>query len=333
VADYREEWDLGQLGRGVTALEAMRIMQSRPNDIFPFEVRGRNGEMSIVNGHIYDLFNTTGPNDNWPRGTHDGTSDPVKVSDVTPTSFTFTTLKGHLRGENQVVIFETIERNATYLNDDGQVETSTHVFLVQRGTYISAWNRPLESLWAQIANAGAMLSWGLQAHNLRGALGTSDRYKNEFDMSFRDIVRGAYHLSTEKWDRYLPKSLFGPGPKPDGKKSSGKPAARVSDLHVCPMVTGTILHVGGPIAPPGCLNVLVGGKPAARITDKAICNGPEDVIVTAATGILIGGLPAARMSDMTAHGGKIVQGFPAVLIADAAGGGGDDEGDGETVMA
>ena len=30
-----------------------------------------------------------------------------------------------------------------------------------------------------------------------------------------------------------------------------KPAARVTDAHVCPMVTGTVPHVGGPIAPPG----------------------------------------------------------------------------------
>jgi uncharacterized Zn-binding protein involved in type VI secretion len=92
------------------------------------------------------------------------------------------------------------------------------------------------------------------------------------------------------------------------------PAARVSDMHVCPMVTGLVPHVGGPILPPGGIPVLIGSLPAARVTDMAVCVGPPDVIVLGSFTVLIGGLPAARMGDMTAHGGIIVLGLPTVLI-------------------
>lgn len=95
------------------------------------------------------------------------------------------------------------------------------------------------------------------------------------------------------------------------------PAARISDMHVCPMVTPgvpPIPHVGGPVLPPGCPTVLIGGLPAARVTDMCLCVGPPDVIVKGSTTVLIGGLPAARLGDMTAHGGTIVAGCPTVLI-------------------
>jgi uncharacterized Zn-binding protein involved in type VI secretion len=92
------------------------------------------------------------------------------------------------------------------------------------------------------------------------------------------------------------------------------PAARVGDLHVCPMVTGVVPHVGGPILPPGGLRVLIGGLPAARVTDLITCTGPPDMILMGSTKVLIGGLPAARMGDPTAHGGTIVMGCPTVLI-------------------
>jgi uncharacterized Zn-binding protein involved in type VI secretion len=94
----------------------------------------------------------------------------------------------------------------------------------------------------------------------------------------------------------------------------GMPAARVTDLHVCPMVTGLVPHVGGPILPPGCPTVLVGGLPAARVSDTATCVGPPDVIALGSFTVLIGGLPAARVGDLTAHGGSIVLGLPTVLI-------------------
>jgi|SRR5215472_7691131 len=92
------------------------------------------------------------------------------------------------------------------------------------------------------------------------------------------------------------------------------PAARVGDLHVCPMVTGVVPHVGGPILPPGCPTVTIGSQPAARVSDLATCVGPPDAIVVGSFTVLIGGQPAARVGDLTAHGGTIVMGFPTVLI-------------------
>ncbi len=94
----------------------------------------------------------------------------------------------------------------------------------------------------------------------------------------------------------------------------GMPAARVTDMHVCPMVTVLVPHVGGPIIPPCAITVITGMMPQARITDMAICVGPPDVIVLGSFTVLVMNLPAARIGDMTAHGGTIITGFPTVLI-------------------
>lgn len=94
----------------------------------------------------------------------------------------------------------------------------------------------------------------------------------------------------------------------------GQPAARISDMHVCPMFTGPVPHVGGPILPPGCPTVLIGKLPAARMGDMAVCVGPPDSIVKGSATVLIGGAPAARLGDTTAHGGTIVLGCFTVLI-------------------
>jgi uncharacterized Zn-binding protein involved in type VI secretion len=91
------------------------------------------------------------------------------------------------------------------------------------------------------------------------------------------------------------------------------PAARMGDMHVCPMVTVLVPHVGGPVAL-GCPTVLIGGQPAARAGDMLVCVGPPDVIAMASFTVMIGGMPAARMGDMTAHGGAIVLGLPTVMI-------------------
>jgi uncharacterized Zn-binding protein involved in type VI secretion len=85
-------------------------------------------------------------------------------------------------------------------------------------------------------------------------------------------------------------------------------------MHVCPMVTGLVPHVGGPILPPGGIPVLIGSMPAARVGDMAVCVGPPDVIALGSFTVLIGGMPAARLGDMTAHAGVIVVGMPTVLI-------------------
>ena len=92
------------------------------------------------------------------------------------------------------------------------------------------------------------------------------------------------------------------------------PAARVSDMHVCPMWTGLVPHVGGPVLPPGCPTVLIGGLPAARVSDMCACAGPPDVVVMGSMTVLIGGMPAARMGDVTAHGGVIVMGCFQVMF-------------------
>jgi uncharacterized Zn-binding protein involved in type VI secretion len=91
-------------------------------------------------------------------------------------------------------------------------------------------------------------------------------------------------------------------------------AARVTDMHTCPMVTGVVPHVGGPILPPCCPTVIIGFLPAARVTDMALCVGPPDVIAKGSATVMIGGLPAARLGDMTAHGGVIVMGCPTVIV-------------------
>ncbi len=87
-------------------------------------------------------------------------------------------------------------------------------------------------------------------------------------------------------------------------------AARAGDMHTCPAVTGTVPHVGGPVLPPGCPTVKIGGMPAARVGDMATCAGPPDSIVAGSATVMIGGAPAARQGDSTAHGGAIVIGLP-----------------------
>jgi uncharacterized Zn-binding protein involved in type VI secretion len=94
-------------------------------------------------------------------------------------------------------------------------------------------------------------------------------------------------------------------------------AARLTDLHRCPMQTPgapPVAHVGGPIAGPGVPTVLVGMLPAAVVGDSAACIGPADTIVTGSATVMIGGRPAARIGDTTAHGGAIVLGLPTVMI-------------------
>ena len=71
----------------------------------------------------------------------------------------------------------------------------------------------------------------------------------------------------------------------------GMPAARMGDMHTCPMATpGTppIPHVGGPIML-GSATVLIGGMPAARMGDMATCTGPPDTIAAGCMTVLIGG--------------------------------------------
>lgn len=91
-------------------------------------------------------------------------------------------------------------------------------------------------------------------------------------------------------------------------------AARTGDMHTCPLVSGTVPHVGGPVLPPGCPTVMIAGMPAARVGDMLTCVGPPDTIAAGSATVKIGGMAAARMGDSTAHGGSITLGAPTVNI-------------------
>jgi uncharacterized Zn-binding protein involved in type VI secretion len=91
-------------------------------------------------------------------------------------------------------------------------------------------------------------------------------------------------------------------------------AARLTDNHVCAMVTGVVPHVGGPIIAPCMPPVLIGGLPAARITDMCVCAGGPDVIVRGSATVYTGGLNQARFLDNTAHGGVIIMACWTVIV-------------------
>ena len=96
------------------------------------------------------------------------------------------------------------------------------------------------------------------------------------------------------------------------------PAARLTDMHTCPMQTPAfpvpIPHVGGPVVGPGVPTVLIAKMPAAVVGDTCVCVGPPDAVVKGSATVLIGNRPAARIGDTTAHGGNIVVGAPTVII-------------------
>lgn len=95
------------------------------------------------------------------------------------------------------------------------------------------------------------------------------------------------------------------------------PAARITDIHSCPMQTPgnpPMPHVGGPISGPGVPNVLIGGLPAAVMGDTCVCVGPPDTIIEGSSTVMIGGKPAARIGDTCAHGGSIALGCTTVII-------------------
>jgi len=90
-------------------------------------------------------------------------------------------------------------------------------------------------------------------------------------------------------------------------------AARVGDMHTCPMSDGPKPHVGGPVLK-GVETVLIDGMFAATVTSTCTCAGPPDVIVKGSMTVYIGGKPAARVGDKTVHGGVVTTGSPTVNI-------------------
>ena len=92
------------------------------------------------------------------------------------------------------------------------------------------------------------------------------------------------------------------------------PIATQGSLHVCPMCSGPVPHVGGPIIGPGAVNILINNKPAALMGDMCICIGPPDVIAQGAANVFFNGVPVVCQGDITAHGGVITQGEPNVIL-------------------
>jgi uncharacterized Zn-binding protein involved in type VI secretion len=76
-----------------------------------------------------------------------------------------------------------------------------------------------------------------------------------------------------------------------------KPAARMTDMHVCPMVTGVVPHVGGPHIGPVPPTVFIGKLPAACAGDMLICTGPPSTILPP-------GCPTVLIGSSGAGGGS-----------------------------
>ena len=74
------------------------------------------------------------------------------------------------------------------------------------------------------------------------------------------------------------------------------PAARITDMHVCPLVTGIIPHVGGPQVL-GAATVMIGKMPTGSSTSQEVCVGPPDVDLLGSSTVLINNKPADRLGD------------------------------------
>jgi uncharacterized Zn-binding protein involved in type VI secretion len=85
------------------------------------------------------------------------------------------------------------------------------------------------------------------------------------------------------------------------------PASRITDMHVCPMVTGIVPHVGGPFIL-GSPTVLVGMMPQSRVTDQLVCVGPPDIAMMGCETVLVGMAGAGGAAG--AMGGAAAMGAP-----------------------
>lgn len=91
-------------------------------------------------------------------------------------------------------------------------------------------------------------------------------------------------------------------------------AARITDMHLCPLVTGLVPHVGGAIAV-GSPNVLTVGLPQARQNDLCVCVGPPNALAKGSLTVYVNGLQAIRLGDLSLHGGQVaVVSQPSVLV-------------------
>ncbi len=99
------------------------------------------------------------------------------------------------------------------------------------------------------------------------------------------------------------------------------PASRIGDMHVCPMVTVLVPHVGGPFIL-GSPTVIVGMMPQSRVTDTLVCVGPPDVAILGEMTVLVGmagaGGAAGASSGAAAAGSPPAAASPAASAAAAA---------------
>ena len=93
------------------------------------------------------------------------------------------------------------------------------------------------------------------------------------------------------------------------------PASRIGDMHVCPMVTGVVPHVGGPFVM-GSPTVLTGFMPQSRVTDQLVCVGPPDICVMGAMTVLVGMAGAGGAGAAAA--GVAAMGVPVPMVAPSA---------------
>jgi hypothetical protein len=146
TSQYAYEWEIGPTSDLVNSEKAMALMQQSPNVVFPFGVRGADGETTIQVGHVYYLDHVRAPGDR---------NHPVRIADADKTSFTFVTLPGHFRGAGRMVRFRTLERDGRLL-------------LRQEG-------RSAATMLDGLYDAGARIAWRYQADNLRAAIFGGER--------------------------------------------------------------------------------------------------------------------------------------------------------------
>ena len=93
------------------------------------------------------------------------------------------------------------------------------------------------------------------------------------------------------------------------------PIATIGSMHVCPMCSGTVPHVGGPVSGPGAPNILINNKSAAIMGDMCVCVGPPDAVVQGEASIFFNGTPVVCIGHMTAHGGAVTVGEANVIAS------------------
>lgn len=98
----------------------------------------------------------------------------------------------------------------------------------------------------------------------------------------------------------------------------GKQVATLGSMHVCPLCSGLVPHIGGPIIGPGHTNILFNGKPAVTVGDMCTCTGPPDMLAQGNPAVMMNGKPTVCVGNLTAHGGTVITGESNILISNAS---------------